>query len=92
MTTLKLWKMRVTGHVQGVYYRATTKHKAQELGLTGFVRNEKDGSVYIEVQGPEEDLQLLYQWCLEGPPGSDVERIDLVEARPVNVHMSFEIQ
>ncbi|HNU41845.1 MAG TPA: acylphosphatase, partial [Cyclobacteriaceae bacterium] len=44
----------VTGTVQGVYYRASTKQKADELGIKGFVRNQPDGSVYIEAEAPAE--------------------------------------
>jgi acylphosphatase len=57
----------VTGHVQGVFYRASTKAKADELGITGFVQNRPDGKVYIEAEGTDEELDLFKTWCSKGP-------------------------
>jgi len=73
------WNIRVYGRVQGVYYRASAKEKAEKLGLTGFVKNDKDGSVYIEAEGEEDMLQKLADWCLEGPQLAKVERVDVMD-------------
>ena len=54
-------KFRIFGRVQGVGFRYTAMYMAQDLDLTGWVRNEDDGSVTMEVQGAEEDIYLLLQ-------------------------------
>ena len=65
-------KLRVTGRVQGVYYRASTRDRARELGLVGWVRNTSDGAVEIEAQGPPEAVEALIEWCRRGPPAARV--------------------
>ena len=69
-------RARVTGRVQGVFYRASTVQEAARLGLVGWVRNEPDGSVLIEAQGQREGLERLLAWCGKGPPGARVSRVD----------------
>lgn len=69
--------IRVVGKVQGVYYRASTLEKAQQLGVTGFVRNEPDDSVYLEAEGTPEQLEQLLLWCRQGPPRAKVEQVDI---------------
>ncbi len=59
--------IRCTGRVQGVYYRASTAEKANELGLNGWVKNEPDGSVLIHAEGDVNKLQKLVEWCRRGP-------------------------
>lgn len=69
----------VTGLVQGVFFRAQTKEKADDLGLTGWVRNTDDGSVEIHAEGPEEKLDELEEWCWKGPPKSKVTAVTVTE-------------
>jgi len=78
-TDIKHLNIRVTGLVQGVFYRATATLKASQLGLHGFVRNERDSSVYIEVEGPADKLLLFTMWCQQGPTGARVERVETEE-------------
>jgi len=59
--------IRVSGKVQGVFFRAFTKEKADELGVVGFVRNESNGDVYIEAEGESALLEALVGWCRQGP-------------------------
>lgn len=66
----------VSGKVQGVSYRKSTVKKALELMLTGWVKNLADGSVEIHAEGTRENLLMLYEWCKEGPPLSDVTDLD----------------
>lgn len=75
---MKRVSILVKGKVQGVFYRASTVTKAQQLGVKGFVRNEPDGSVYIEAEGNEEKLNELIAWCRVGPPRARVDEV-LVE-------------
>jgi acylphosphatase len=71
--------IRVSGRVQGVFFRASTKNKADELNIKGFVRNEPDGSVYIEAEGEATNMMQFEAWCKEGPRSARVERCDTVE-------------
>jgi acylphosphatase len=67
----------VSGRVQGVFYRQSTKDKAESLGLTGWVKNESNGKVALEAQGPRGSIESLIQWCHEGPPYARVEKVDV---------------
>ena len=71
--------IKVTGRVQGVFYRASTHDEAQRLGLKGFVKNEPDGSVYIEAEGEEAVLDALVAWCRQGPPAARVSNVEIHE-------------
>lgn len=70
-------RIRVTGRVQGVWYRGWTVAQARALGLTGWVRNRRDGSVEILAEGPKAAITELVRRCREGPPAA---RVDLVES------------
>jgi acylphosphatase len=76
--------IRVFGHVQGVFYRAWTLQQAQLLGLKGFVRNRRDGSVEIEAWGDTAAIAALIEKCRQGPSQARVERItdDEIEGEP----------
>lgn len=69
--------IQVFGKVQGVWYRASTKKKAEELGVKGTVQNKSDGSVYIEVTGENSLLQSLVEWCKEGPQFAKVSSVEV---------------
>lgn len=69
------FSITVFGKVQGVWYRASTRKKALELGITGIVRNQSDGSVYIEAQGKAAQIQALIDWCKQGPTHAQVDDI-----------------
>ncbi len=73
--TMIHYQIRVRGKVQGVFFRASTRDVALGLNLRGFVRNEPDGSVYIEAEGPESALQQLLAWCRQGPPRARVTAV-----------------
>jgi len=75
----KHFNIRVSGKVQGVFYRANTQREAIKLGLTGFVRNELNGNVYIEAEGDELQLKKLIDWCWKGPQKAVVENIHITE-------------
>lgn len=62
----------VTGKVQGVWYRAHTKEKADALGITGFARNLADGRVEVIACGEKEQLDELFAWLKQGPPLAEV--------------------
>lgn len=74
------FEIRVTGRVQGVYYRASASAEGARLGLHGFVRNEDDGSVYAEAEGPLEALERFVAWCRRGPARAQVEDVAVTES------------
>jgi acylphosphatase len=73
------YKIKVSGKVQGVFYRASTKQMADLLGVKGFVRNEPDETVYIEAEADEEILIKFVQWCHHGPERANVEHVSIHE-------------
>lgn len=81
----------VRGRVQGVFYRASTRDAARQFGVNGFVRNEPDGSVYIEASGDEVALEKLIAWCRKGPPRAMVSDIQISEMEGLVQFHSFEI-
>jgi acylphosphatase len=85
------YTFRVDGKVQGVWFRRLTLQKAEELGLTGFVQNEPDGSVYVEAEGQKAELIALVSWCLDGPDHAEVSAMTIVKSPPVG-YTSFEIK
>jgi len=76
---MKHYKIKVEGLVQGVWFRQSTQEKARELSLSGTVKNLPNGSVDIEAEGREEDLQKLLDWCREGPEHAAVEDVIFIE-------------
>jgi acylphosphatase len=83
--------IRVSGIVQGVYYRYNTKEKANDLGLSGFVRNLPDGSVEAQAEGEEELVSSLIEWCGKGPIGARVDRVDVEWGEPSGRPTGFSI-
>jgi acylphosphatase len=71
--------IKVRGRVQGVFFRASTREVAVTLGLKGFVRNEPDGAVYIEVEGEESILEEFTTWCKRGPRMAHVDGVEVTE-------------
>jgi acylphosphatase len=82
----------VSGRVQGVFYRASTQREAVRLGLTGWVKNEPDGSVAVEAQGPRAQVEALLGWCRRGPPGARVVRLDVEWVAVCDGEGRFEIR
>ena len=74
-------KLRIHGEVQGVFYRAWSAEQARDLGLSGWVRNRRDGTVEMLVAGEEAVVQRMVALCREGPPAARVERIDIEDVR-----------
>ena len=70
-------KIKITGKVQGVGFRYHTQKAAEEIGIKGFVKNEYDGSVYIEASGESDKIDLFVNWCHQGPKWALVENVAL---------------
>ena len=62
-----LYRIHVKGRVQGVGFRYSAVREARSRGITGFVKNQYDGSVYIEAEGSQEQLLEFVEWCRRGP-------------------------
>ncbi|HEV7997032.1 MAG TPA: acylphosphatase [Stellaceae bacterium] len=77
---MKTVRLRVSGRVQGVGYRAWAIEAAKSLGLRGWVRNRSDGSVELLATGPTESVAAMVEACWYGPPAARVDRVELVEA------------
>ena len=67
----------VSGDVQGVFYRDSTRQKARQLGLSGWVKNLPDGRVEALFEGPSEKIREMVRWCEQGPPHAAVENVDV---------------
>jgi acylphosphatase len=71
--------LKVYGKVQGVGFRFYTQKTAQELNITGHVRNRPDGSVYIEAAGESENVEMFINWCKDGPAWAHVSKLEKQE-------------
>ncbi len=76
----KLVRLRITGRVQGVGYRAFVEMQAEMLDLDGWVRNRRDGSVEAVAAGSADKIERLIAECREGPPASLVTDVNVIEA------------
>ncbi|HEY9116195.1 MAG TPA: acylphosphatase [Roseivirga sp.] len=88
---LKAIKIKVSGRVQGVFFRASTQIEAQKRGLKGWCMNLPDGRVEIYVEGEPEALDQLIKWCQSGPPMARVDECLVEEAEPLN-YQEFSIR
>jgi len=88
---MKHISITVQGKVQGVFFRASTKKKADELGIKGSVRNNFDGSVSISAEGNEETLKQFVAWCKIGPSHARVDYFD-IQDKPWQGFNDFSIQ
>ena len=84
--------IKVHGRVQGVWFRAGTKERAEELGLAGWVVNRPDGTVEIHAQGEKLQLEKFIAWCRQGTPASKVTSLSIDRAQAKPEFTSFEIQ
>lgn len=80
----------IFGRVQGVFFRHFSKVEAQKLEIKGLVKNLPDGSLYLEAEGEEKNLEKFTKWCRKGPSFAKVEQIKVSETPPKNFN-KFEI-
>lgn len=81
----------VSGTVQGVFYRATTRDVAREKGVDGWVRNLEDGRVEAVFEGPEGAVRDMVDWCETGSPAADVTHVDAEFGEPEGLD-GFEVR
>jgi acylphosphatase len=72
----------VHGRVQGVFFRDTCRREAARHGVTGWVRNEADGTVGALFEGPRDAVEAMLAWCHDGPPRAHVDRVEVTEESP----------
>lgn len=77
--------IQVFGRVQGVGFRFYTEQKAHELNIAGFVQNKGDGSVYIEAEGAEAELEAFVDWCKKGPRWASIRECIVSEMPPLHI-------
>lgn len=82
----------VSGNVQGVFFRDTTRQKAEELGLAGWVKNNTDGRVEAIFEGPSDEVRQMVDWCENGPSQADVENVEVEYGEPENDSEGFEVR
>ena len=87
---MKAVQARVTGRVQGVSFRWYTQQRARELGVTGWVRNEPDGTVLLHAEGEDDAVDALVAWCHDGPGTAKVTDVAVRDAAPTEA-TSFEV-
>ncbi len=81
----------VTGKVQGVFYRSTMKSVAESNNVFGWVKNLPNGDVEAMVQGDEEDVSRVIDWCRQGPSGAKVANITSKKVEKSQVFRNFAI-
>lgn len=75
-------RVRVRGRVQGVFFRAEARARAESLGVAGWIRNAGDGSVEAVFEGDDEQVESLLAWCRRGPAGAHVDEVEAVREEP----------
>ncbi len=81
-------RLRISGHVQGVFFRESMRLRAQQLKVTGWVRNCADGTVEAVAQGDAFEVGRLIEWAQRGPEAAKVEKVD-VESVQEDVHYAI---
>lgn len=82
----------ISGQVQGVWFRASTRDKAQQLGLIGWVKNTPEGNVEAVFEGEENLVREMLEWCHHGPPLAEIENVEVKKQRPSNDFDDFSIK
>jgi len=78
-------RVLVSGHVQGVFYRATTRDAAREHDVDGWVKNLDDGRVEAVFEGPASAVKSMVEWCHTGSPAADVDDVSVTREPPEGV-------
>jgi acylphosphatase len=79
---MKRVQVRITGRVQGVFFRAEAQARAESLGLAGWIGNAEDGSVEAVFEGDDHRVDSMVGWCRRGPSGAHVEDVEVEPEEP----------
>lgn len=82
----------IHGHVQGVYFRQSTQEQASHLGLRGWVRNRRAGTVEMVAEGEAERIESLMTWCHRGPQAARVDRVERIDGEPAGLPEGFNVR
>jgi acylphosphatase len=82
----------VRGRVQGVFFRASCRRRASDLGLAGWVRNRTDGAVEAVFEGAPEAVAAILAWCREGPPDASVDSLEVTDETPTGEDGPFAVR
>ena len=88
---MKKVRVVVTGRVQGVWFRAATRDKAQQLGVNGYVRNMVNGDVEFVAEGNDAEVDRLIQWARQGPPLARIADIKVEVLQYDNEYTGFKV-
>jgi acylphosphatase len=89
MTSIKAQRHLISGRVQGVFFRASTREQAIALGLKGYAKNLGDGRVEVIAVGEPSALQILREWLSRGPPAAQVSGVDSTDVEVSGEHVEF---
>jgi acylphosphatase len=84
-------KIKVYGRVQGVCFRYYTVQKAQQLGVSGWVKNCSDGTLEAFVIGNEDSVNNMVDWCHQGPSQARVDKVTVINESNLNEYMNFSV-
>ena len=88
----KRLEISIKGDVQGVSFRYYARDIAKKLGITGWIRNEADGSISLTVECKEENLQNFLNWCRQGSPMATIEKVESREGKYTGEFKDFEVR
>ena len=88
---MKRVRVRIHGRVQGVFFRAETRSRAESLGLAGWVRNAPDGSVEALFEGDPVRVDSMVEWCRRGPSGAQVTEVEVFEEEAGQAERGFRV-
>lgn len=82
----------ITGRVQGVFFRSSTQEEAHRCGLSGWVKNLRDGRVEAVIEGEEEKVKALIAWCQNGPPHAVVKDLSVTIEAYQGAYTTFDVR
>ncbi|HSK22638.1 MAG TPA: acylphosphatase [Egicoccus sp.] len=92
MAEIRARRLTVRGRVQGVFFRASTRERAQQHGVAGWVANRADGAVEAWIEGPADAVDALERWIRDGgPPRAAVDAVEVEDVEPAG-HRHFEVR
>ena len=88
---MKRVRVRIHGRVQGVFFRAEARSRAESLGIAGWVRNAPDGNVEALLEGEPDRVDSMVEWCRRGPSGAHVNEIEVLEEEAGQAERGFRV-
>ena len=88
---MKRVRVRIHGRVQGVFFRAEARSRAESLGIAGWVRNAPDGNVEALLEGEPDRVDSMVEWCRRGPSGAHVTEVEVFEEEAGQAERGFRV-